>query len=74
MAESGGCDGLPRLRVSENPKSVALTVRVDTRTGPDVVCPADARVGPVRVTLRAVLGRRALTDGTTGRRLSVRRE
>ncbi|ANP51655.1 hypothetical protein J2Z21_007238 [Streptomyces griseochromogenes] len=73
MAESGGCDGLPRLRASETSKTVFLTVRVVTRTGPDIACPADARIGPARATLHTVLGSRTVTDETTGRRLVVRR-
>ncbi|MFI9810103.1 hypothetical protein ACIHEJ_38395 [Streptomyces sp. NPDC052301] len=74
VAESGGCDSLPRLHVSETPKSVVLTVRITTRTGPGVVCPADARIGPARATLHTVLGTRTVTDGTTGRRLSIRKK
>ncbi|MEV6833900.1 hypothetical protein AB0N17_05155 [Streptomyces sp. NPDC051133] len=72
LAESGGCDGLPRLRASETAEGVVLTVRITTRTGPDVACPADARFGPARATLHEPLGTRTVTDGTTGRRLSVR--
>ncbi|MFJ9815265.1 hypothetical protein ACIRU3_08325 [Streptomyces sp. NPDC101151] len=74
MAESGGCDGPPHLRASEAPEAVLLTVRITTRTGPDIVCLADARLGPVRATLHTALGSRTVTDGTTGRQLSVRRE
>lgn len=73
MAESGGCDGVPRLRVTETPKTVFLTVRIATRTGPDIACPADARIGPARATLHKDLGSRTLTDGVTGRRLADRR-
>jgi hypothetical protein len=74
MTVSGGCDGLPRLRAAETPKAVLLTVQVVTRTGPGVACPAVARFGPARATLRTVLGSRTVTDRTTGRRLPVRRE
>ncbi|WP_225821779.1 hypothetical protein [Streptomyces naphthomycinicus] len=75
MAESGGCDDLPRLRVvSETSRGVTLTVRVVTRTGRDVVCPAAARFGPACATLRTPLGSRTVTDGRTGRRLVVREE
>lgn len=72
MAQSGGCDGPAHLRASETPARVLLTVRVTTRTGPDIVCPADARVGPVRVTLHTALGSRTVTDATTGHRLEIR--
>lgn len=72
MAESGGCDSVPRLHVTETPETLSLTVRVTTRTGPDVVCPADARMGPARVTLRKPLGSRTVTDATTGHRLPIR--
>ncbi|GGW33680.1 hypothetical protein GCM10010503_07150 [Streptomyces lucensis JCM 4490] len=68
-ADWGGCDEAPRLRASETSTTVSLTVRVTTRTGRGVVCPADARSGPARVTLREALGSRTVTDGTTGRRL-----
>lgn len=74
MAESGGCDGPPRLRVSETSKAVFLTVRVISRSGPDVACPADARIGAARATLHTVLGSRTVIDEATGRRLVVRKE
>ncbi|WP_143079106.1 hypothetical protein [Streptomyces monashensis] len=74
MADSGGCDEPPRLRVREAPGKVVLAVRVTTRTGRNVKCPAVARIGPVRATLRTALGSRTVTDGTSGHRLSVRRE
>ncbi|QHA08825.1 hypothetical protein GQF42_41195 [Streptomyces broussonetiae] len=74
MAEWGGCDSLPHLRATETPKAVLLTVRIAGRTGAGVVCPAVARLGPARVTLHTVLGLRTVTDETTGRRLSVRRQ
>ncbi|MEU5540100.1 hypothetical protein AB0H32_44740, partial [Streptomyces sp. NPDC020362] len=74
MAESGGCDGPPHLQASESPTAVSLTVRVITRTEPDVACPADARIGPARATLHTVLGSRTVTDKATGRRLVVRKE
>ncbi|MFF8727096.1 hypothetical protein ACF073_11460 [Streptomyces sp. NPDC015171] len=71
MVMSGGCDGTPRLRASEAPHTVSLTVRIPSRTGADVVCRADARLGPVRATLHSDLGPRTVNDGTTGRRLPV---
>lgn len=73
MAEWGGCDEAPQLRASETSTTVSLTVRITTRTGPGIVCPADARSGPSRVVLHDVLGPRTVTDGTTGRRLSRRK-
>ncbi|MFF4398723.1 hypothetical protein [Streptomyces sp. NPDC001480] len=72
IAQSGGCDGPAHLRASETLTRVHLTLQVTTRTGPDVVCPADARSGPARATLHAALGSRTVTDATTGRRLAVR--
>lgn len=72
MTQSGGCDDSPHLRVSETRTGVLLTVQVTTRTGPDVVCPADARMGPARASLHTVLGSRTVTDATTGHRLAVR--
>ncbi|MBL1110000.1 hypothetical protein JK361_36485 [Streptomyces sp. 5-8] len=73
MVESGGCDETPRLEASETTGTVSLTVRITTRTEPDVVCPADSRLGPVRAVLDTALGARTVTDGTSGRRLSVHR-
>ncbi len=71
--ESGGCDGLPRLKVSETAGNVLLTAWITTRTGPDAVCPAVARAGRSRAVLRTALGRRTVTDAASGHRLSLRR-
>jgi hypothetical protein len=72
--ESGGCDDPPGLKVSETADNVSLTVRITTRTGPDAICPAVARVDLVRAVLRTALGARTVTDATSGHRLSPRRD
>ncbi|MFI0809436.1 hypothetical protein [Streptomyces echinatus] len=72
MVESGGCDMTPRLEASESTTTVALTVRIATRTGPDIACPASALFGPARVVLHTALGSRTVTDATSGRGLPVR--
>ncbi|MGW2693015.1 hypothetical protein [Streptomyces sp. NPDC001296] len=55
MAGSGGCDEAPQLRAFETLTTVSLAVHVTTRIRPGEACPADARFGPARVTLQAVL-------------------
>lgn len=60
---TGGCDqGDPRVTVREGAARIVVSVSIESVQGPDVVCPAIARLNsPVTVRLSAPVGGRAVS-------------